>query len=646
MKIKFLTLALQCRQSREVINFSSQISYFHGQISAGKSSIMRLIDYCLGGRLERTPAISKELVSVELTAQIGDYVTLFERDAQSTNHVQVTWQKSKDQTASVLAPIDINTQTAEPIWEGNVYNLSDLLFYLSNLTPIKVRKSKHQEDSPLVRLSFRDIMWYSYLDQDHLDSSFYRLEDPSRQYKSRDAMRFITGFYTERMSLLETELDEVATNRFAKIDAANQVRGFLKDFGFGVEMDVLEEDAKIDTEIHEIQQRLTIIREQHKTETHFADELRGKLRELSESLANEEEALNDLYGRIAEQETLKAELLTAKFKLARSESASAILTGVRFECCPSCGTKLDRIEYDQNVCYLCGRKPESTESKIVPQAEIVRRDLISRIDDLAESIERHKKAYVKQERIVANIKARKAELDAQLNDELQNYDSAYLSNTREFERRVATLQERKHGLQRITRMLESINDLEKEAERLHKRQDELRKELENEKNKLTEADKRIRYIEQAYLDILISVGVPGIREDDVIEINRKTWIPYIVPKEGDAYNFYNAGSGGKKTLLNVCYSLAIHKVAAEHKLPLPAFLMIDSPMKNISEDVNRDIFNAFYLHLYKLAAGSLAEKQIILVDKEFFGPNAENGLNIYERFMSPDNPLISYYRGP
>ena len=78
MNIKFLTLTLQCRKSREIIHFSPQISYFHGQISAGKSSIMRLIDYCLGGDLERTPALSQEAISVGLSARIGEYEVLFD----------------------------------------------------------------------------------------------------------------------------------------------------------------------------------------------------------------------------------------------------------------------------------------------------------------------------------------------------------------------------------------------------------------------------------------------------------------------------------------------------------------------------------------------------------------------------------------
>jgi hypothetical protein len=85
-------------------------------------------------------------------------------------------------------------------------------------------------------------------------------------------------------------------------------------------------------------------------------------------------------------------------------------------------------------------------------------------------------------------------------------------------------------------------------------------------------------------------------------------------------------------------------VAAEHKLKLPTFLMIDTPMKNIGEDVNRNIFDAFYRYLYSLVSNSLSKTQLIIIDKEFFEPDTD--LDVLEKYMTPDNPLISYYRGP
>ena len=195
-------------------------------------------------------------------------------------------------------------------------------------------------------------------------------------------------------------------------------------------------------------------------------------------------------------------------------------------------------------------------------------------------------------------------------------------------------------------MPQAITQIEKEASELLGEIEIVRREMQNEKGLLSDAENRIKDIERYYLEALLRVGVPGVLESDRVNIDKQSWIPKIYPPDGDSYNFYNAGSGGKKTLLNVCYALAVHQVATEHNLPLPFFLMIDTPMKNIGEDVNREIFHSFYDFLYSIAKGTLAQTQFIIIDKEYFPPPQESSLDVYERFMSPDAPLISYYRGP
>jgi len=51
MKFRLLKLHLGLRRSTEVIDFP-EVSYFYGPIGSGKSSIARLIDFCLGANVE------------------------------------------------------------------------------------------------------------------------------------------------------------------------------------------------------------------------------------------------------------------------------------------------------------------------------------------------------------------------------------------------------------------------------------------------------------------------------------------------------------------------------------------------------------------------------------------------------------------
>jgi hypothetical protein len=78
-------------------------------------------------------------------------------------------------------------------------------------------------------------------------------------------------------------------------------------------------------------------------------------------------------------------------------------------------------------------------------------------------------------------------------------------------------------------------------------------------------------------------------------------------------------------------------------------LIIDSPMKNISERENVEQFNGFYRMLFDLAQGELKQTQFIIVDKEQQVPPQGFTRSYAERHMAPDDeknpPLISYYKG-
>jgi AAA domain-containing protein len=651
MKIYFDRLALNCRKSIEEINLSAQISFFHGKISAGKSSIVRLIDFCLGGGLERTPAIMQELVSVSLYCRVANFEVVLDREAQSSNQVQVTWQGNGDESAKVLAPLHRSPDRG-PIWGEDIYTLSDLIFFLWGVTPIKVRRSKREADSPLVRLSLRDLLFYCYLEQDHIDSSFFNMEDPYKKLKSRDVMRFVVGYYTERLNELDLAIEEMQEDRFAKLQAAEQLSATLQELGYGSALEIQAEIDQMRNQLRQARMEEQEIRSGQLKDEHLVDELRSKLRDLASGLETEEKAYEDQLRAIEELDRLKAEFISARFKLGRAEAASAVLSKADFQCCPLCGVLVQEMSpRAQSSCILCGTPEAQRKQVLASRAEALQKDLDSRIDDVTAALDRHRRASKKQFDVVQKIRRQKADLDRQLDLESQTYDSNFLARSREIERRIATREEQIRGLERMRRLPEMVRSLETAATRLQAEINALKKEMEEERGRLTQASGYVREVEQRFLEALTSVRVPGVGLEDVVRIDTKTWIPFVLPGGDEAlrWNFDNAGSGGKKTLFKVCYALAVHAVAAHHDLPLPRFLIIDTPMKNIGEDVNEDLFRSFYSYLYEMAVGPLRSVQFVIVDKEYYAPEIK-GIEVNERFMTPADPqhppLISYYRGP
>ena len=147
---------------------------------------------------------------------------------------------------------------------------------------------------------------------------------------------------------------------------------------------------------------------------------------------------------------------------------------------------------------------------------------------------------------------------------------------------------------------------------------------------------------------MLSVGFPGVVEADEVIIDTRSWRPVIL-HGGQEWSFWDAGSGGKKTLFNVCYALAVHEAAHGRGMPVPNVLVIDSPTKNISDDENPELVRALYREIYRLAstAGNDAT-QFLLIDSDLVEPENELPGFAHRRLAGvPDAPsLIPYYAGP
>lgn len=403
MNIHFKHLELICRQSVEHVDFAKQVTFIHGPVGTGKSSIARLVGFCLGADLTKTTALRSELLSAQLSATIGDYDVLLERELEQNSSVRVTWEKGHDDIGSIIAPLE---EGDAPILSDDVFSLSDLLFKFSGVAPIRVRKSKADPDSELVRLSFRDVLWYCYLRQEQLDSSFFQMDHPFKRNKSIDVMRFIVGFHSDRLNELEQELvrmqDQLRVNRAA----ANQIREFLRRFQLGSDVGIDVEISQVNTDIAAAQQRREQIEAKALDATHTVDPLRERLRRLSRKLGREEESLADLQERVSSQIALRADFVSAKVKTGRTTVAHSILTGVVFSRCPQCGSSVEQARFSSpDACNLCGQQVQDQTKSVAQETEILRQDLNTRIDELDSLVQHHEEARQNQESRVATLRS-------------------------------------------------------------------------------------------------------------------------------------------------------------------------------------------------------------------------------------------------
>jgi hypothetical protein len=191
------------------------------------------------------------------------------------------------------------------------------------------------------------------------------------------------------------------------------------------------------------------------------------------------------------------------------------------------------------------------------------------------------------------------------------------------------------GLLRLPQMLEAqrekLGAIVGEEQRLRAKLKEARRAAESD-------ERNLERLKSLFLDCLVRAGVPGITSDDRVDIPTASFFPAVYgpdPNDVAVTTFATLSSGGKKTLFKCCFALAVHRLAVQIGAPLPELLIIDSPMKNISERENREQFEDFYGLVYELKEDELRGTQIVLIDKEFSGPGAHHSFTLTERHMRP-----------
>lgn len=651
MNIQLTDIVIAFKKSHEQIDFKD-FNYFYGQMGSGKSTIVRLIDFCLGGDLgetEMTPALQTQFVSASLSLKIENIPLVLERNANS-NQVRARWSAAEQQF-EVLIPA--RAAVGEVLPDTGVEVLSDLIYYLSGKTPPKVRRSKIKEDSELERLSLRDLLWYCYLDQDSMDRSFFHLDGDAnlwKRLKSRDVLRFLVGFHQERVAELEAKLELVRAERLKCNAGATAISEALNSAEIATDVELAAVRRELEYNIQETEVEIANVRNSTQAlRSHAMETLQDKARRFAHKIDELKNASSDIRNTVAKDKAHKNELLALATRFRRSQSAREVLSGVDFMDCPRCGNALQARESD--ICPVCGQRHSDTTSGALDE-QAAEQDLESRVGELTELISLQEAKLRKIERYLREMVDEKTVTDAELTRISVDYDSTYLSAVLETEKTRSALQQQLLDLNKLEILVQRIAELSERGQILVVKEKKIRSELKDARGRAERDTKNLDRLKLLFIDCLLRSKIPGFLQDDIVEMRQPHFLPEVTSAGiGDlaVTSFTNLGSGGKKTLFKCCFAVAVHRLAVEIGAMLPTLLIIDSPMKNISERENRAQFEGFFEMLYDLCNSELNGTQFILIDKELCPPPEGFQPSFNERHMAPYDemypPLIRYYRG-
>lgn len=150
-------------------------------------------------------------------------------------------------------------------------------------------------------------------------------------------------------------------------------------------------------------------------------------------------------------------------------------------------------------------------------------------------------------------------------------------------------------------------------------------------------------LQELFKDCLLGVGFPNFSKSDTIVIHMDSLVPSVHSITGEfRFNYHTLSSSGIRTIFKICYALSIHRFIRDQQIEtlLPTLLMIDTPMKNISERIDNHLHAKLYRYFYELFSkgGALNGVQLIIIDKEI--PDIFKRNNIACKMFTKESPLI------
>jgi hypothetical protein len=608
------------------------LSIIAGAFSSGKTAVLEFIAYGLGAkRHPRHQEVLRKVRSCLLEVELSGEIHVIERTVGEPSKIAFVRRgtlDSKPVSRAESRPIDP---------PGAPESLSSLLLSHCKLEGVQLREAPTKSESRTDPLSFRDLMWLTFLPNERIaDKNFLFENDYMRKHKLRQVVDVAFGVHNDRAIELGQRIQELVgrLNR-AKAELA-AARAFVEEQA-PTAMDDSSSPLIHERELADITSQLEELDRQAQARTDFAAQLRSRHKIAAQNSRHAAAVLRDRETQLARLMPLRAQYADDLLKLGMLGEAQQLFDPLNVTACPACLNRLSASPTAENGrCGLCRHELTDTDGVLVLGAvDASSQDRDNRVDVAAEI--RSTKARLKEistyiDDLGASLAALKlrAEDAAILEEEAAAaLDAATSPSVSPF---LAARDDLHRRREQVLRQIEQAGNAVKLREGLTKRAEiverheaqimRLREELARLGDATRDRDRVIAKISNRYGELLRAWRYPKVRAPFI-----KTDLTPFVRDEP-----YQEASSGARTLLTLAWQLAVFEVAVEVGAAHPGFLMIDSPQKNLGHGGTFDAVIAdavaiddFYRHLSVWLADRGSRAQLIIADNSP-PPSAESSV--------------------
>lgn len=603
-------LVIQGIDNRYSAKFKEGLNLVWGDMDSGKSSILNLIDYCLGGsnsELKYDEMMEKARI-VFLEVNLNGNISTFERP--------VLQEKALIKIFSCPYN-DIGNHYPKLVSANSINNapdgwISDHILDGLGIPKVKIKESIYRDDANSDRLSFRDLMKLLYLKQKQIGTdSILNYGNTFVFKKNIEIQKFVFNIYNDKLSSLREELGKEATTLKKLRENQISIKEFLEkiklDFDMGGnELNLINEKELI---AKKLTKDITILKKNFDSTAQFSIIATNEILKLKSSLAdliNEKRAVTT---KINNYLKLRATYQLDIENLKVSQQTREILG--HHKCSPS-----ETLE-----CPLC-KNTVQLNSHLISNENISYeiKSIKNRFDGVTKAIfslqERVSDISTEIDTITGNLSKLTRDFDSENISKISPlvYSISLIENQRmEIEKEIIS---EKRNISIKNKFAENEKNIIIKAELVDKIKEAIKKIESN----TIDTDEVVSELTDTLNSYLIR---SGLQKADRIYFDDK-FVPHF-----RGITYYNLSSGGVRTITSIAWYVSRLIYTINNNCNLPTFLMLDTPGQNIGrnkrdEDTELSLSDPkLYDNIYKqiqetieFATSEDKKCQVIIVDND------------------------------